>query len=118
MRARTTRRDAYEVCSLIPSADERQQCYSVFGLDASRMNAYYDTVLSLEQQLASDLHGTGERSARAQRASPAVAVFCRRVTATAPAAQTAPASAHPPAPALPCCVVCACVRVWSPPRAP
>lgn len=56
----TTQRDAYEVCSLIPDPSERSQCYSVFGLDAGRMSAYYDTVCRLESQLASDLDSPGE----------------------------------------------------------
>jgi hypothetical protein len=48
------------VCSLIPDPSERSQCYSVFGLDAGRMSAYYDTVCRLESQLASDLDSPGE----------------------------------------------------------
>eukprot|EP00878_Enallax_costatus_P003406 GHUV01003615.1.p1 GENE.GHUV01003615.1~~GHUV01003615.1.p1 ORF type:complete len:137 (+),score=18.59 GHUV01003615.1:524-934(+) len=47
-------RDAYEVCSLIPDPTERVQCYSVFGIDAQRMNNYYETVSQLEGQLSSD----------------------------------------------------------------
>jgi len=44
-------RDAYEVCSLIPAANERAQCYSVFGIDSTRMLEYYETVLKLEEEL-------------------------------------------------------------------
>jgi hypothetical protein len=51
-------RDAYEVCSLIPDPNERDQCYSVFGLDATKMANYYETVVRLEQQLSSDLDNT------------------------------------------------------------
>ena len=43
--------DAYDVCSLIPSPNERSQCYSCWGIDGERMAAYYDTVLSLESAL-------------------------------------------------------------------
>eukprot|EP00877_Chromochloris_zofingiensis_P007100 jgi/Chrzof1/2643/Cz11g23180.t1 len=45
-------RDAYEVCSLIPAPNERQDCYSVFGIDGNRMHAYYESVLTMEKQLA------------------------------------------------------------------
>lgn len=44
-------RDAYEICSLIPAANERHQCYSVFGIDADRMASYYELVLDLEDRL-------------------------------------------------------------------
>lgn len=47
--------DAYDVCSLIPDPNERHQCYSVFGLDASKMANYYETVVRLEQQLSADM---------------------------------------------------------------
>lgn len=54
-------RDAYDVCSLIPDPNERHQCYSVFGLDAHKMNNYYETVVRLEQQLSTDLDNTCKR---------------------------------------------------------
>lgn len=54
-------RDAYEVCSLIPEPGERGQCYSVFGLDSSRMASYYETVLDLEDRLAA---GDGQHQHR------------------------------------------------------
>lgn len=60
-------RDAYEVCSMIPDPSERHQCYSVFGLDAQRMAAYYDTVVRLEHQLSSDLDSPGEEGPGAER---------------------------------------------------
>ncbi|KIZ00737.1 H/ACA ribonucleoprotein complex subunit 1 [Monoraphidium neglectum] len=44
-------RDAFEVCSLIPSPGERSQCYSCWGIDSDRMAAYYDLVLDLERSL-------------------------------------------------------------------
>lgn len=44
-------RDAYEVCSLIPSPNERSQCYSCWGIDSDRMADYYDAVLALEAAL-------------------------------------------------------------------
>eukprot|EP00775_Hariotina_reticulata_P006923 gene6923-7141_t len=51
-------RDAYEICSLIPNPNDRQQCYSVFGLDSKRMANYYETVMQLEDQFAADLHSS------------------------------------------------------------
>lgn len=53
-------RDAYEVCSLIPDPSERGQCYSVFGIDAQRMNNYFETVSQLEGQLTSDFQQGGK----------------------------------------------------------
>lgn len=50
------------MCSLIPDPNERHQCYSVFGLDAQRMNNYYETVVRLEQQLSSDIDNHSGKS--------------------------------------------------------
>lgn len=57
------------MCSLIPDPSERQQCYSVFGLDAGRMADYYDTVSRLEAQLSTDFHAaaSGESDAEHRR---------------------------------------------------
>ena len=61
------RRDAYEVCSLIPAANERAQCYSVFGVDSTRMLEYYETVLKLEEELETQ---TASRSGKCCTADP------------------------------------------------
>ncbi|KAI8464642.1 MAG: hypothetical protein J3K34DRAFT_111942 [Monoraphidium minutum] len=54
-------RDAFEVCSLIPAANERSQCYSCWGIDAERMTSYYEAVLGLEAALTG---GAGAAAAR------------------------------------------------------
>jgi hypothetical protein len=57
-------RDAYDVCSTIPSPKERSQCYTCFGIDGDRMMAYYDAVLDLERALTAGGGGSNQGAAR------------------------------------------------------
>ncbi|KAJ9521857.1 hypothetical protein QJQ45_024721 [Haematococcus lacustris] len=44
-------RDAVEACSTASSKHARQQCFLTFGLDADKVDNYYEPVLQLEQSL-------------------------------------------------------------------
>ena len=50
-------RDAIEACTGL-WGEERQECLSVFGVDAGRVDTFYSTVFSLEMALSQD---TGEQ---------------------------------------------------------
>ncbi|GFR48329.1 hypothetical protein Agub_g10212 [Astrephomene gubernaculifera] len=42
-------RDAYEACSPARSVSERRQCFEVYGLDADKVDRYYDRVCEMER---------------------------------------------------------------------
>lgn len=63
-------RDAYEMCSTIPDARERGQCYSVFNIDGERMASYYAPVSRLEDALLGGA-AAGPRRALAEKAAAA-----------------------------------------------
>ncbi|KAL4437015.1 hypothetical protein ABPG75_004154 [Micractinium tetrahymenae] len=59
-------RDALEACNLCASFEERQECLSVFGLDAEQVDTYYSAVYALEQALSHDTDPEEEASHRGQ----------------------------------------------------
>ncbi|KAI7835417.1 hypothetical protein COHA_010691 [Chlorella ohadii] len=58
-------RDALEVCGGL-WGEKRQDCLSVFGLDAEQVDRYYSAVMSLEQSLTHDTDPEEEASHRGQ----------------------------------------------------
>ncbi|KXZ50295.1 hypothetical protein GPECTOR_17g934 [Gonium pectorale] len=44
-------RDAYEACSTAKSANERRQCFEVYGLDSDKVDRYYERVCAMERQI-------------------------------------------------------------------
>ncbi|GLI69922.1 hypothetical protein VaNZ11_014650 [Volvox africanus] len=42
-------RDAYEACSTARTAAERCQCFEVYGLDADKVDRYYERVCEMER---------------------------------------------------------------------
>ncbi|GIL43808.1 hypothetical protein Vafri_1411, partial [Volvox africanus] len=42
-------RDAYEACSTARTAAERRQCFEVYGLDAEKVDRYYERVCEMER---------------------------------------------------------------------
>lgn len=65
--------DALEACSLCASQEERQECLSIFGLDAGQVDTHFSAVFALEQALAHDTGApphsapAGQRGAEPQR---------------------------------------------------
>lgn len=58
-------RDALEVCGGL-WGDKRQDCLSVFGLDAEQVDRYYGAVMALEQSLSHDTDPEEEAYHRGQ----------------------------------------------------
>ncbi|EFN59316.1 expressed protein [Chlorella variabilis] len=54
-------RDAIEACTGL-WGEERQECLSVFGVDAGRVDTFYSTVFSLEMALSQDTDPEEEAS--------------------------------------------------------
>lgn len=44
-------RDACEACSAVKGTAERRQCFEVFGLDATKVDRYYDKVVTMEKMI-------------------------------------------------------------------
>lgn len=79
------RSDALEACSLCSSYEERQECLSIFGLDAEQVDTHFSAVYALEQALAHDTGG----SRRALRSVAAAFLRVPRAAHTASAALVA-----------------------------
>jgi hypothetical protein len=58
-------RDALEVCGGL-WGESRQDCLTVFGLDAEQVDRYYSTVMTLEQALSHDTDPEEEAYHRGQ----------------------------------------------------